>query len=200
MTAMYDLRENPNPKGDGEKQPLHVRIVSSETIHTRDLLEEIAASSTFSVGELEGALTALTDRMATHLKNGDRVELGKIGYFSVKLKSRPVMDKNEIRAASIEFDNVNFRASTWFRKQTRGTVERASYGFQVASQMSEKERRIKLDKYLDENAFITRTDYTNLTGRLKNKALEDLKELVNQGVLISSGRCNQLIFLRAPQK
>ena len=26
MTAMYDLRENPNPKGDGEKQPLHGMI------------------------------------------------------------------------------------------------------------------------------------------------------------------------------
>lgn len=199
MAATYDLREKPNPKGDGEKQSLYPQIVSSGTIRTRDLLEDISSGSTFTIGDLEGMLTALTEKISGYLKDGYTVELGKIGYFSARLKSRPVMDKKEIRSTSICFDNVNFRASAWFRKHTRGSVERASNGFRSSAQLSETERRELLDKYLDETPFITRTEYTNLTGLLKNKALEDLKELVNQGILTTSGRRNQLIFLRAPQ-
>ena len=110
------------------------------------------------------------------------------------------MEKDEIRAVSVEFENVNFRASAWFKKKNRDTLEQANRGFNTSAQLSEAERRSLLEKYLDENTFITRTDYTNLTGLLKKKAMSDLKELINQGVLISSGRGNQTIFLRAPKK
>ncbi len=200
MAAMYDLRENPNPKGDGEKQPLHPRIVSSGTIHTRELLEDISHGASFTVGDLEGMLSSLTEKISSYLVNGYSVELGNIGYFSAKLKSRSVTDKKEIRASSIEFDNVNFRASAWFRKHTQGTVERASYGFHTSAQTGETERKKQLEDYLDKNPFITRSDYTKLTGILKNKALKDLKEFVSQGVLTSNGRGNQLIFMLAKEK
>ena len=200
MAANYDLRENPNPKKDGKKQPLYARIVSKGTITSRELLEDISSGTTFTVADLEGAISALAEKMATHLKNGYNVELGNIGYFSAKLKARPVMEKDEIRAASVEFDNVNFRASAWLKKNTRGDLERSSRGFQTSAKLSEEERRSLLDKYLDENTYITRTDYTKLTGLLKNNAMKDLKEFVNQGILISSGHRNQMIFLRAPKK
>lgn len=200
MAATYDLRENPNPNKDGKKQPLYPRIVSKGTIPSRELLEEISSGSTFNVGELEGALSALSERISFHLKNGYNVELGKLGYFSAKLKARPVMEKDEIRSASVEFDNVNFRASAWFKKHTRGTLERSNRGFQTSAKLSEEERKDMLEKYLDENTYITRTDYTQLTGLLKNNAMKDLKEFVNQGLLVSSGHRNQMIFLRAPKK
>ncbi|WP_321331760.1 HU family DNA-binding protein [uncultured Bacteroides sp.] len=197
MAAMYDFRENPNPSGDGKKQPLHPRIVSSGTIRTRRLLEEISEASTFTVGDLEGVLSALTEKISNYLVDGYHVELGNIGYFSAKLKARPVMDKKEIRSNSIYFDNVNFRASAWFKKHTRGFVERVSkYGFRSSSALSEAERKKRLEQYLDKNAFITRTAYTNITGRLKNKALNDLNLFVNQGVIERIGRGNQLLFVR----
>lgn len=199
MAATYDFKENPNLKGDGEKQPLYPRIVSKGTISSRDLLEAIASGSTFTVGDMEGALTELENKISTYLKEGYHVELGKFGFFSAKLKSRPVMDKNEIRASSVQFDNVNFRASSWFKKQTRGDLERVGDGFRSSSTLSEAQRRSLLEKYLDTNAFISRTDYSNLTGVLKNRALKELKELVNQGVLIANGHKNFMIFLRAPQ-
>lgn len=110
------------------------------------------------------------------------------------------MEKDEIRSASVEFDNVNFRASAWLKKNTRGTLERSNRGFQTSAKLNEEERKDLLEKYLDENTYITRTDYTRLTGLLKNNAMKDLKEFVNQGVLVSSGRLNQMIFLRAPKK
>lgn len=201
MSALYELRKNPKRKGDEEPPLLHPRIVSSGTIPTRKLLEEISAATTFTVGDLEGALTALTEKMSTYLVDGYHVELGKIGYFSVSLKAtHPITDKKHIRATSIYFDNVNFRASKWFRNYTRGRVERSQIlGFRSSSSMSEEEKQKRLKRYLDENGFITRKIYTELTGRLKNKALDDLKGFAEQGIIESRGRGNQLIFVWAKQ-
>jgi len=81
-----------------------------------------------------------------------------------------------------------------------GDLERSSRGIQTSAKLSEEERRSLLDKYLDENTYITRTEYTKLTGLLKNNAMKDLKEFVNQGILVSSGHRNQMIFLRAQKK
>ena len=106
-------------------------------------------------------------------------------------------DKKEIRAQSIYFDNVNFRASMWFRRHTSGYVERAGkYGSRSSSQLSEEEKLFRLERYLNENAFITRSDYTRLTGRLKNKALEDLNHFVSQGVIERRGRGSLLVFIK----
>ena len=110
---------------------------------------------------------------------------------------REVPSKKEIRAQSIYFDNINFRASMWFRKHTKGYVERAGkYGSRSSSQLSEEEKLFRLERYLNENAFITRSDYTRLTGRLKNKALEDLKRFAKEGIICKVGRGNQMLFVK----
>ena len=49
--------------------------------------------------------------MVDFLMFGYNVELEGIGTFSVSLKSRPVMEKNEVRAESIHFKDVKFRSS-----------------------------------------------------------------------------------------
>jgi len=124
-----------------------------------------------------------------------------LAIFQAKLKARPGNGEGmKYARPSVEFDNVNFRASAWLKKNTRGDLERSSRGIQTSAKLSEEERRSLLDKYLDENTYITRTDYTKLTGLLKNNAMKDLKEFVNQGILVSSGHRNQMIFLRAQKK
>ena len=203
MAARYDFREVPSKKENGEEPKLYPHIISSGIIRTRTILEEISEASTFTVGDLEGVLCALTEKISKYLVDGYHVELGKIGYFSASLKAtHPVKDKKEIRAQSIYFDNINFRASMWFRRHTKGYVERAGkYGSRSSSQLSEEEKLFRLERYLNENAFITRSDYTRLTGRLKNKALEDLHRFVDQGIIEPKGRGSLLVFIKkSPSK
>ena len=90
----------------------------------------------------------------------------------------------------------------WFRRHTKGYVERAGkYGSRSSSQLSEEEKLFRLERYLNENAFITRSDYTRLTGRLKNKALEDLHRFVDQGIIKPKGRGSLLVFIKkSPSK
>lgn len=197
MAADYDLRRQPSAQGNGELQPLYPQIVSKGTIDTQHLVRDISEASSFTPGDLEGVIVSLTEKIAYYLSEGYHVELGQMGYFSASLKAhRPVMDKKEIRATSIYFDNINFRASTWFRRRSAGNVQRAKFGFKQSSNLSEETRLARLQKYLDEKPFITRHDYTRITGLLKGKALRELNALVDKGVLSTLGQGSHKVYVK----
>ena len=68
---------------------------------------------------MKGILQLFQDMMVDFLMFGYNVELEGIGTFSVSLKSRPVMEKNEIRAESIHFKDVKFRSSKELRDRLK---------------------------------------------------------------------------------
>lgn len=90
MAAEYDFQRKPNPKGDGELQPLYPRIVNRGTITTKRLVSDISHASSFTPGDIEGLLAAFEDRISYYLSEGHHVQLGNMGYFSAGLVSRPV--------------------------------------------------------------------------------------------------------------
>jgi predicted histone-like DNA-binding protein len=125
MYAKYDFRKKPSSKEDEDEQPLYPRIVSNGTIDFQQIVKEIAQASSFTPADIEGVQLAIENKISEYLVSGHHVQLGNLGYFSAKLKARPVMDAKEIHAQSIYFDNVNFRPSSSFRKKVRGFVEKA---------------------------------------------------------------------------
>ena len=179
MAADYDFRRKPNEKGDGEVQPLYPRIVSKGTIDSKRLFREIAEASSFTEGDLAGIMVAFQEKVSYYLSEGYHVKLGEIGYFSSSLKARPVMDKKEIRSVSIS-----------------GTVTRAKFGFQESSNLPEETRRSRLEAFLAKNHFITRREYSQITGLLKGKALRELNLLVENGVLNTRGYGNRVVYLK----
>ena len=199
MAAEYDFQRKPNPKGDGELQPLYPRIVNRGTITTKRLVSDISHASSFTPGDIEGLLAAFEDRISYYLSEGHHVQLGNMGYFSAGLVSRPVEDKKEIHAQSIFFGKVHFRVSPGFRKQCAGFVERvkAGYGFRHSAEISGAERYRRLLAFLETHPFITRKDYSGITGLLKNKALNDLNLLVKKGYLTTVGQGSHKVYVKA---
>ena len=184
MAADYDFRRKPNEKGDGEVQPLYPRIVSKGTIDSKRLFREIAEASSFTEGDLAGIMVAFQEKVSYYLSEGYHVKLGEIGYFSSSVRARPVID------------NVNFRATPWFRRRSSGTVTRAKFGFQESSNLPEETRRSRLEAFLAKNHFITRREYSQITGLLKGKALRELNLLVENGVLNTRGYGNRVVYLK----
>ena len=196
MYAKYDFRKKPSSKEDEDELPLYPRIVSNGTIDFQQIVKEIAQASSFTPADIEGVQLAIENKISEYLVSGHHVQLGNLGYFSAKLKARPVMDKKEIRSVSISFDNVNFRATPWFRRRSSGTVTRAKFGFQESSNLPEETRRSRLEAFLAKNHFITRREYSQITGLLKGKALRELNLLVENGVLNTRGYGNRVVYLK----
>lgn len=186
MCARYRMVRNPNPTGDKKKQALHPRVVPYGTLHTDEVIKEAESRSGMSGADIKGALRVLADVMVSRLDQGYNIELDGLGFFSVSLTSRPVMDKKEIRSESIHFKNVNFRCGKYLKSKLKTMhLERIPEGKGVLPPFEERVRR--LTEYLNTHHFITCSDYRNLTGCSKYRALEDLNKLINEGKLEKGG-------------
>ena len=199
MAAEYDFRKKPAPAGSSDSELLYPRIVSKGTIDSEKIVRNISEASSFTPGDIEGLLVALEGQISHYLSEGYHVELGRLGYFSAGLKARPVSNPKEIRAGSIYFGSVNFRASAWLKKQSRGWVVRSTRKFRSSDNLPEEVRRRRMEKFLDTNPFMTRKDYSYLTGLLKNKALEDLNRFVEENILDTMGSGSHKVYVR-PKK
>ena len=201
--AFYNLKKKPAlTTKEGETETMYADIVYSGTIPAERLIRGVAKRTGFKEGVIEGILMELKDDVLQYLGEGYRVELGEFGFFSAKVKaSRLVANKNDIRSESVAFNGVNFRASKSMRVGIRGDLERRKC---VDFNTSRKWDRNNLEKlvlqYIGEHGFITRTTYTQLTGRLKNTALDDLKSFAAEGIIKREGRGNQMHFIAPPRK
>ena len=201
--AFYNLNKKPAlTTKEGETETMYADIVYSGTIPAERLIRGVAKRTGFKEGVIEGILMELKDDVLQYLGEGYRVELGEFGFFSAKVKaSRLVANKNDIRSESVAFNGVNFRASKSMRVGIRGDLERRKC---VDFNTSRKWDRNNLEKlvlqYIGEHGFITRATYTQLTGRLKNTALDDLKSFAAEGIIKREGRGNQMHFIAPPRK
>ena len=201
--AFYNLKKKPAlTTKEGETETMYADIVYSGTIPAERLIRGVAKRTGFKEGVIEGILIELKEDVLQYLGEGYRVELGEFGFFSAKVKaSRLVANKNDIRSESVAFNGVNFRASKSMRVGIRGDLERRKCVDFNTSRKWDRENLKKLVlQYIGEHGFITRTTYTELTGRLKNTALDDLKSFAAEGIIKREGQGNQMHFIALPRK
>ena len=201
--AFYNLKKKPAlTTKEGETETMYADIVYSGTIPAERLNRGVAKRTGFKEGVIEGILIELKEDVLQYLGEGYRVELGEFGFFSAKVKaSRLVANKNDIRSESVAFNGVNFRASKSMRVGIRGDLERRKcVDFNTSCKWDRENLKKLVLQYIGEHGFITRTTYTELTGRLKNTALDDLKSFAAEGIIKREGRGNQMHFIALPRK
>ena len=200
--AYYNLKKKPAlTTKEGETETMYADVVYNGTITAERLIRMVAKRTGFKEGVIDGILTELKDDVLQYLGEGYRVELGEFGFFSAKVKAaRLVANKNDLRANSVAFNGVNFRASKSFREGLRGDLERKkSVDFKTSREWDKETLRRLVLQHIRQHGFITRSTYTQLTGRLKNTALADLKSFVFEGIIKREGRGNQMHFI-VPKK
>lgn len=201
--AFYNLKKKPAlTTKEGETETMYADIVYSGTIPAERLIRGVAKRTGFKEGVIEGILIELKEDVLQYLGEGYRVELGEFGFFSAKVKaSRLVANKNDIRSESVAFNGVNFRASKSMRVGIRGDLERRKcVDFNTSCKWDRENLKKLVLQYIGEHGFITRATYTQLTGRLKNTALDDLKSFAAEGIIKREGRGNQMHFIAPPRK
>ena len=201
MKAKYDFRVMPNLQGKEEEPGLYPQLVTSGTITMKDLMKHASRYSGFNPSEVLGIVTFLEDAMVEYLSQGYHVKLGDIGTFSASLTSRKVKRKKEIRANSVHFNNVHFKADKKFRKkiEVEMKLERVepSLAFKTSSDEYTPEERFQLlMAQLDANGFITCKKYSELTGLLKNKASAELRKWAEEERISREGRVPHVVYCK----
>lgn len=200
MSALYDLLPVPST-GNGENTPkLYPKMVSYQTVTFDELAEKIARHSGLTKGNILAVMEEIESWSTQLLSDGYRVQIGNIGTASVSLKTDvEVYDKEDMHAQSVRFDKVKMNISKQFSKQCRGKVLRAPAWKkfrQSSCQYSEEERLALLRNYLDKHPYITRTEYGNLTGLLRNKAWQDLDKWTKAHLIDVRGRAPHRVYVQ----
>ena len=188
MTARYRMERNPDSGKNGNKMPLHPRLIPYETVSIKKLMKYAKSRSTYSEADIAGALQLITDLVTERLREGDNVEIEGLGFFSVSLQSRAVMSKTELRSESVRFKNVNFRCCQQLKKALKTMpLTRMKSSGHCAPGMADREEL--LYRYLDENSYITVRSYRYLIGLSDYSARKDLAALVASGRLVKAAVC-----------
>ena len=199
MATQYDLKPGLGPKGEEDEPVLYPKVVAYGTKTLKDIMHDATLYSGLNASTVQGVVTFLEDTIAEYLASGYNVKLGNIGTFSATLKSRKVTGKDEIRAKSIHFANVHFKAAKELKKDIarQMKLERVSpyRAFKTSSDEYTAEERFNLlSDYLEKNSYITRTEYSELTGLLKTKASVELKRWYEEGKIDKDGRAPHIIY------
>ena len=199
MIAQYDLKPGLSPQGKEGEQILYPKLVTYGTKDLKDILKHASMHTGLNAATIQGVVTFLEDVLAKYLASGYNVKLGNIGTFTASLKSRNVTSKEEIRAKSIHFDNVKFKAAKELKKSIREQMKlervEAYRSFKTSSDKYTAEERFELlSDYLQKNGFITRTNYSELTGLLKTKAAIELRTWYQEGKIDKDGRAPHIIY------
>ena len=199
MAAQYDLKKSVRPIGKEDETVLYPKVVPYGTKTLKNIMKDASKYTGLNPSTVQGVVTFLEDMMAEYLANGYNVKLGNIGTFSASLTSRKVTDKKEIRANSIHFDNVHFKAA----KELKNSIDRQmklervapNRAFKTSSEeYTPEERFLLLQTYLDKHGFITRAQYSELTGVLKTKAAAELRQWSEEGKIDRHGRAPHIVY------
>ncbi len=199
MAAQYDLKKSVRPKGKEDTTVLYPKLVTYGTKTLKDIAKDARMHTGLDASAIQGVTIFLEEILAKYLAEGYNVKLGNIGTFSATLTSRQVKSKKEIRAKSIHFDDVKFKAGKELKKEIgrQMKLERAApyRAFKTSSDEYTAEERFQLlTDYLDTHGYITRADYSELTGLLKTKAAGELRQWHQEGKIGRDGRAPHIIY------
>lgn len=182
--AKYFMQEMPDMKKEGETL-LYPRMEITGTCETDELVEASIKGSTFNRGEVHGALDLIAGAMARFMAEGRSVRIDGIGLFTPTVKLRKGKERENIEgnsprrnAASIEIGGINFRADRTLINETNTlcNLERGSGVKKCRRPKTTAEERLNIaKKYLEENPFITVSDYSKMVELNRTTAAKELK-------------------------
>ena len=197
MAALYDLFRTPQQKGE-TKVRYHARSVVTGKTSTKDLIRTISKRSAFKEGVVTGVLIALEEVLRDELAAGKSVQLDGVGAFRISAKSPSVRDRHEIRAESIEFKGVVYKADKQLLKKLSGTKFMRTKYSQCSNEISEIEIDGLLMEYFKEHNYITTKEMQQICGLSNATALRRLKERVKAEKLSHPGHLRAPFYFPVP--
>ena len=197
MAALYDLFRTPQLKGE-TKVRYHARSVVTGKTSTKDLIRTISKRSAFKEGVVTGVLIALEEVLRDELAAGKSVQLDGVGAFRISAKSPSVRDRHEIRAESIEFKGVVYKADKQLLKKLSGTKFMRTKYSQCSNEINEIEIDGLLMEYFKEHDYITTKEMQQICGLSNATALRRLKERVKVGKLSHPGHLRAPFYFPVP--
>jgi len=185
MAIKFKIVQIPNPRKAGE-MIYHVRVVSKGTLGINDQMSTITYGTTYTEADVDGLLSLLQIILVRTLLSGHNAKVERIGTFSPAIKSPKGLDKSKIGYHNIEISGIHFRPSAELMKKLSEATFTLSKE-KTKSKYTLEQRKDFILHYLAENYHITGKYYQMRMFVSKSKALQDLNQFIEEGLIIREG-------------
>lgn len=199
--AKYIMQEMPDLQGD--KQVIrYPRMLIKYRYSTRQIAQEIASGTTFSQGEIEGLVLALTHNIADKLAQGYSVKIDGLGVFSAKLGLRDGFEPERTEgtkrnAASLHVSGVRFRSDKELINRINQScrLERVQSPQYNNHNQGREQRLEELRTYLAEHGFVRVSAYAAMMGLSHSSASRELRIFLRDGHISSVGYASHKLYI-----
>jgi predicted histone-like DNA-binding protein len=110
-------------KGTSSHAHYHLKAVSQRLISMDELAERISESCTLTPADVVACLAALNSEVKHQLQDGNTVDLGWLGRFSLGLQTQGHALPNHCTKADIKAVKINYRPSLKLKRFIKGVTE-----------------------------------------------------------------------------
>ena len=187
MSAKYVMQEVKDLNNEG-RTLLYPRMELQEVCGLDELARQVAAGTTFGVGEVTGVISLVARWMAVMMGQGRPVKLDGVGTFTPALGLKKGREREEPdgsgarrNAASIEVSGVHFRVDKELVRELRRNcrLERSPEQRRLCRPTYSPQERLALAQaYLRRHPVMRVADYAALTGLSRTTAGQELRRWV----------------------
>ena len=198
MPVKYDFFLTPQPKEKQQKVRYHARTVVESTWTNKDIATEISKRCTINKAEAMAVMDEMAEIFLQKLGEGHAIKLEGIGTFRISAKSPSVRAKNEVRAESIKFGGVVFRAEKKLLRRLGNTKFQKVMYSQTSLEVSDIELDGLLTMHFKDHPYITTKELQLLSGLSNHTALRRLKQRVQEGRMTHPGHRYSAFYFPVP--
>ena len=199
MAIEYDFYKTHGALAD--KNSYHVRTVDRDTVDTETLIARIQQGTTLTIHDLKGAISALSQEIMNHLKEGRKVHLEGLGYFSLAIDGEVVTDKNEqLRLKNPRVRTIKFLPEEQMMKQM-GQLSFTCQGHwgRHSPQLDEDSAIKVVQRLAKEKPVFTAQDFQAAAQVTHTTSYRLLKKLVATQVIKNVGTPSRQLFTQVSQ-
>jgi predicted histone-like DNA-binding protein len=196
MAIRFEWYENPVPPEKADEKKIHARITLNGKVDTDEICHRIQMRCSLTETDVSAVLNALSHIMGEELADGKQIHLDGIGYFHPTLKcTEEVTTATKRKNTKVKLKSIQFRADQALKNEI-GKVELVNIKHNGHSKkLSNIEIDMKLTEYFADHQLMTRSDFQQLCGFMKSKAMEHIRRLKAEGKIKNIGIPTQPVYV-----
>lgn len=116
MSQSYIIVGRKNPQNPSTPKKYYAQARSIKKVTVKEICKRVSERSSYSRGELEGAIGEFLIEIQNVLEEGNIAQMGDLGNFRLIIsKSRPAASADEFSSSLISSSRVSFYAGTELR-------------------------------------------------------------------------------------
>lgn len=197
MPIYYDMRKKYNPSNP-EGNEYRARPVITTTVDLKFICQEISERASYTPGDVHGVIVEVITSIKKHLADSHRVKIDGLGSFEVQLHSKAKEKGARTTNKDVEVKGLTFRLSKTFVKHWNFLVERCPKSMKRSDKtISMTQRRSIMEKLLDKETVVSRSEYQRAVGLTKTPAYKDILKFIEEGWLAKKGTGSNTMYFRA---